>query len=171
MHFRGLTMQFLIAMPAFLVLLLPQLALSASLTLQVPHNIPPLPPSTTAYLTAHNSTIHAPIRRTNSFVFLDLSSIHITDGATSTSATKTKSYLLDIACRDYDFAPYGVDVKSNGILEIYRVSPGGIPQGEKVTVGDGPIELKVVKAREFYEKRGGCMLHHESVKLLVGRQC
>ena len=145
---------------SFISLVVPQVALCVSLTLQVPHNIPTLPPSTTAYLTALNSTLHTPITRTNAFIFHDISSIYSrhTDAPTSSSAaTSTKAYLLDIACRDYDFASYGVDIKSNGIVEIYRVGRGGIVQGEKVAVGDGPIELRVLKAREFYEKRGGCM--------------
>lgn len=145
---------------SLILLLVPQVALCVSLTLQVPHNIPALPPSTTAYLTALNSTLHTPITRTNTFIFRDLSSFYTphTDAPTSSSAaTSTKAYLLDIACRDYDFASYGVDIKSNGIVEIYRVGRGGIVQGEKVAVGDGPIELRVRKARDFYEKRGGCM--------------
>lgn len=144
---------------AVLVLLIAQVAVAVTLTLQVPSNIPALPPSTTAYLTAHNSTLHTPITRTNSFIFPDLPSVQPSkDGATSASAATSKSYLLDISCRDYDFASYGLDIKSNGVVEIYRVSRGGIEQGEKVTVGDGPIELKVLKAREFYENRGGCKL-------------
>ena len=164
-----LKMLLIILLPAYLVLLVAQLVSAVTLMLQVPPNIPALPPSTAAFLTARNFTLHTPITRANTFIFPEISSIHSTDGATSASATKTTSYLLDIACRDYDFAPYGVDVKSNGIVEIYRVSRGGIEQGEKVTVGDGAIELRVLKAREFYEKRGGCMLSPPIGKLFRGK--
>lgn len=131
---------------------------AATLTLQVPPSIPFLPPSTTAYLTAHNSTLHVPITRANTFVFTDLSASSSIDTATSASAATKTSYLLDIGCRDYDFAPYGVDVKSNGVVEIYRVARGGIQQGEKLTVGDAAVELRLLRARDFYEKRGGCTL-------------
>ncbi len=133
--------------------------LAVTLRLQVPPNIPALPPSSTAYLTAHNSTLSTPVTRANSFVFHDLSLSSLKpnaeQSASSTSGVAV-SYLLDIACRDYDFASYGVDVKSNGFVEIYRVARGGWEQGGRVTVGDGPLELRVLKARDFYDKRGGC---------------
>ena len=136
---------------------------AVTLNLKVPPHIPALPPSSRAYLTAHNATLSSPVTRANSFIFHDISSsVFKSNGEQlpSSTTTVTISYLLDIACRDYDFASYGVDVKSNGFVEIYRVGRGGIEQGGRVTVGDGPLELRVLRARDFYEKRGGCTLVH-----------
>ena len=78
------------------------------------------------------------------------------DAATGT--TTTISYLLDIACRDYDFMSYGVDVRSDGVVQVYRVSRGGIVTGDKVTVGEEPVEVRVLRSREYYEARAGCKL-------------
>ena len=78
--------------------------------------------------------------------------------AGTTTTTATISYLLDIACRDYDFMSYGVDVRSDGVVQVYRVSRGGIVTGEKVTVGEEPVEVRVLRSREYYEARAGCEL-------------
>ena len=43
---------------------------------------------------------------------------------------------------------------------------GGIEQGERIAIGEGPVELRVLKAREFYEVRGGCKCSSLS---LIGR--
>jgi len=67
------------------------------------------------------------------------------------------SYLLDVACKDYDFASYGVDVWGSGKTEIFRVGRGGVEIGERATVGEGPVGLRVLKGREYYEARQGCM--------------
>lgn len=53
---------------------------------------------------------------------------------------------------------YGVDVKSDGVVQVYRVSRGGIVTGEKVTVGEEAVEVRVLRSREFYEARAGCKL-------------
>lgn len=66
------------------------------------------------------------------------------------------SYLLDIACRDYDFLSYGVDVGSDGAVLVYRVGRGGMVVGEKVRVGEEPVEVRVLRGREYYEGRAGC---------------
>ncbi len=149
----------LVLLLAFVTALTAPFVHAATLTLQVPPQIPALPPSTRAYLTTTNSTLSAPVTRTNSFVFRDLSSTS-TDPKSSASATTTTttSYLLNIACRDFDFASYGVDIKSDGAVEVYRVGGGGWEQGGRVAVGNGPLELRVLRARDFYDKRGGCTL-------------
>lgn len=139
-------MQLSILQAALFTLFTSTLASAVALTLQVPPHIPALSASTKAYLIAHNSTLFAPITRANSFIFNNL----------PRTDTTTASYLLEIACRDYDFASYGVDVKSDGVVEIYRVGRGGWDQGGRVVVGDGPLELRVLKARDFYDKRTGC---------------
>lgn len=106
--------------------------------------------------------------RKNTFVFRNLPSPSPSDStscsdvsspATSEAAGTigTVSYLLDIACRDYDFLSYGVDVKSDGAVLVYRVSRGGIAVGEKVMVGEEPVEVRVLRSRDYYEARAGCM--------------
>lgn len=75
------------------------------------------------------------------------------------------TYSLDIACRDYDFLSYGVDVEEEeedegGEMRVYRVGRGtgaeGV-MGEKVVVKSGGlVEVRVLKGREFYEGRAGC---------------
>lgn len=69
------------------------------------------------------------------------------------------SYLLDIACRDYDFASYGLDVsaEADGLkMEVYRVARGGIEVGGREEVGSEGVEVRMLKTREFYEGRAGC---------------
>ncbi|CAF9934792.1 MAG: hypothetical protein ALECFALPRED_006092 [Alectoria fallacina] len=141
--------------------LLPPLisAATLTLTLSVPPHIPALPPSTTAILTTHGQRIKAPVTRRNTFVFRNLTSpedpASLDAAAGTTTTTATISYLLDIACRDYDFMSYGVDVRSDGVVQVYRVSRGGIVTGEKVTVGEEPVEVRVLRSREYYEARAG----------------
>lgn len=66
------------------------------------------------------------------------------------------TYLLDIACRDYDFASYGLDVRREGGMEVYRVARGGVEVGGREAVGDEGVEVRVVRGREYYEGRVGC---------------
>ena len=67
-----------------------------------------------------------------------------------------ENYLLDIACRDYDFASYGLDVRTDGKMEVYRVARGGLEIGGREVVGEGGGEVRVLKVREFYEARASC---------------
>ncbi|KAF6220058.1 hypothetical protein HO133_003883 [Letharia lupina] len=143
-------------LPHLLVSLLPTLISAATLTLSVPPHIPALPPSTSAILTTHGQRIKVPVTRSNTFVFRNLTSPSTSDPASSGSERGISvSYLLDIACRDYDFLSYGVDVKSGGVVQVYRVSRGGIVTGEKVTVGEEPVEVRVLRGRDYYEARAG----------------
>ena len=72
------------------------------------------------------------------------------------------SYLLDIVCKDYDFVGYGVDIvdakeeDDRPVVEVYRVARGGVEMGERVKVGEGGVEVRVLRAREYYEARSGC---------------
>lgn len=124
---------------------------SPTLTLQVPAHIPALPPSTRAILISKNLTLKAPIRRDNTFVFDDL-----TRPLQSTSKKEKVSYLLDIACKDYDIASYGIDVYGSGKMEMFGVGRGAVEIGGRAEVGDRPVGLRVLKGREYYEARQGC---------------
>ncbi|KAL9103719.1 MAG: hypothetical protein Q9163_001269 [Psora crenata] len=121
------------------------------LTLSVPPNVPALPSSTTAILVTNGTTIKAPVTRRNTFVFHDVLSQLPNPSAAS---TKIQCF-LEIACRDYDFASYGLDVFESGEMELYRVARGGIEIGERVKVGASPVELKVLRVRDYYEVRAG----------------
>ena len=154
-----------------LALLLPTSVSAFTLTLSVPPNLPPLPPTTRAILTTRGHRIKAPVTRRNTFVFRNLSSppASASDDATTAAYTTSTSseekneaeeavtsYLLDIACRDYDFLSYGVDVGRDGVVRMYRVNRGGAVLGEKVVVGEEAVEVRVLRAREYYEGRPGC---------------
>lgn len=42
-------------------------------------------------------------------------------------------------------------------MEVYRVGKGGMEIGnERVRVGDGPVEVRMLGGREVYEARPGC---------------
>lgn len=161
-------MVFLTQLPPLLLLLSTCLALAKglNLTLSVPSYIPTLPPSTSAYLTTFNRSLSSLVTRSNLFIFSDLT-------PWPEDTQKTTSYLLDIACRDYDFASYGVDVKKSEVdgvvAEVYRVVRGGVEigrDGERVKITEnrgentlpsvGAVELKVLKVRDYYEARSGC---------------
>ena len=58
---------------------------------------------------------------------------------------------------------YGVDVvdakgeaEDRPVVEVYRVGWGGVDTGERVKVGEGGVEVRVLRAREYYEARSGC---------------
>ncbi|KAM0797575.1 hypothetical protein BDR22DRAFT_824203 [Usnea florida] len=141
-----------------LYLLLPTLISAFTLTLSVPPHIPALPPSTTAILTTHGHRIQTPITRRNTFVFRNLTSSDTTgsgSGSETGGGGEGVVYLLDIACRDYDFLTYGVDVGRGGEVLVYRVGRGGGVLGEKVVVGEEPVEVRVARGRDYYEARAG----------------
>ena len=137
------------------IFLLPLLALTTvsaiTLTLQVPAHIPALPSTTTAYLRTSGRILKAPVTRKNAFVFRNI------------TRAEAGSYLLDIVCKDYDFLGYGVDIvdakgeeEDRPVVEVYRVGRGGVEMGERVKVGEGGVEVRVLRAREYYEARAGC---------------
>ncbi|KAL6720345.1 hypothetical protein ACLMJK_002266 [Lecanora helva] len=126
---------------------------SPSLLLRVPANIPALPPTTRAILTTKNQTLRAPVTRANTFIFNNIPSISGRNaGAAEGGAV---SYLLDIACKDYDFMSYGLDVKGDGKMEVYRVQRGGIEIGGREEVREEGFEVRVLRVREYYEARAG----------------
>ena len=136
------------------------IASALTLTLSVPPHIPALPSTSTAYLESYNRTLTTLITRANTFKFIDIDAAAKLDG----KEQSTIQYLLDVACRDYDFASYGVDVKFDGkagpSAEVYRMSRGGSESNadRAVVTDENPavVELKVLKAKEHYETRVGC---------------
>ena len=143
---------------SLLALILPILATTSSppLILRVPPHISALPPNTHAILTTKNHTLKAPVTRANTFTFTG-NLIPPYPSPSTGENTKTKvSYLLDIACRDYDFMSYGLDVEEDGNTEIYRVARGGAEIGGREVVGEGGVELRVLRVRDYYEQRPGC---------------
>lgn len=140
-----------------LLLTLLPLALTHPLTIHLPSTLPPLPPSTHATLTTKNHTLRAPLTRANTFIFRSTDLIlPFTYNNNSGKKVESISYLLDIACRDYDFVSYGLDVARDGKMEVYRVLRGGIEVGGREVVGEGGVEVRVLRGREFYEARAGC---------------
>lgn len=107
-----------------------------TLTLHLPPNLPPLHPSTNALLIDTAFTRTALLTRANTFVFRNL--------------TESGTYLLDIGCRDWDFAPMVAHVRDAGI-EVAR--KGG---GELKRMEGGGWEVRVVRPRQGWEDRGGC---------------
>lgn len=65
---------------------------------------------------------------------------------------------------------YGVDVRSDGAVLVYRVSRGGIVTGEKVRVGADPVEVRVLRGRDYYEARAGCEWFLSSLFSRVNRR-
>lgn len=123
-----------------LISLLPcALADHQTLTLHLPPNLPPLAPSINALLVDTAFTRTAPLTRANTFVFRNL--------------TQPGSYLLDIGCRDWDFAPMVAHVREGAGIEVVR--KGG---GELKRMEDGGWEARLVKPRQGWEDRGGCEL-------------
>lgn len=49
-----------------------------------------------------------------------------------------------------------MDVRSDGAVLVYRVGRGGFVVGEKVAVGEEPVEVRVLRGRDYYEARAGC---------------
>ena len=76
-------------------------------------------------------------------------------------------------CKDYDFLGYGVDIvdakgeaEDRPVVEVYRVGRGGVEMGERVKVGEGGVEVRVLRAREYYEARSGCKWSRFSLRWL-----
>ncbi|KAI9863837.1 MAG: hypothetical protein M1813_003489 [Trichoglossum hirsutum] len=133
-----------------LLTLLPELAVTVTAPLTIlipPAAIPPslLPPSTSASLTTLGVTYTAPLQRDSRFVFRNVSA---------------GSYLLDVHCRDYAFAPLRVDVSDDGKggLEVdawqtWRGNEWG-NKGERRGGGE-VVEVSPVGGKEFYAERQG----------------
>ncbi|PLB43106.1 hypothetical protein P170DRAFT_441558, partial [Aspergillus steynii IBT 23096] len=104
-------------------------------------------------------TLSASLTRSATFVFRNLPS----------SQSQAQSYLLDIRCAEYVFAPYRVDISANGavlgIWETFRGNPWDNRGTEKFVVdpaaseaaaapvGDVTVEAKLLTRRAFYEER------------------
>lgn len=139
-----------------LLLFLPTPALStrsprpqqqSSITLHIPPTIPALHHSTRAFLTTHSGfSLVAPLTRSQSFVFNNLT---LTSGGSG-----SESYNLDIGSKEYDFAPMVVVVGDKGRkIDVVRRGVGGEIKRRE----EGGWEVRVLKAREGWDERSGCM--------------
>ncbi|KAH8691113.1 hypothetical protein BGW36DRAFT_387696 [Talaromyces proteolyticus] len=152
-------------------------AAAASLIVQIPpSNVLPNPhslsPNTHATLTTLSSSqteqqqqiLTAPLTRSAEFVFADLP-----------PSSSKESYLLDIRSRDYIFAPYRVDVSSDGAItgiwetfrgnqwenrgaEKYVAQQAGAAKGGDDNV---TVDARVLGRRQFYEERPKCEFYQE----------
>lgn len=69
----------------------------------------------------------------------------------------SESYNLDIGSREYDFAPmvvvvHGGDNRGGGIEVLRRGGVGEVKRRE-----EGGWEIRVIKARNGWDERSGCM--------------
>ena len=129
-----------------LAILLIPLVSAASLSLIIPPsalvpNPSTLPPSTSATLTDSGRIYTAPLQRDNRFTFRNISA---------------GSYLLDVHCRDYVFAPLRVDVSSYDKVEAWQTFRGHEWDNKGERIMERPVELKVLVAKDYYEQRSGC---------------
>ena len=147
-------MQPLSSLPIILIILFSISTLicaSPSLSIRLPANLPPLPPSTHAILTAPpRPLITTPITTRNGFNFRNL-----TAGV----------YDLDVACREYDFEKgLVVEVTETSQIEVKRgsnvVASSGAGnyevEGKAWQVTNVEFEMGVTRRREWREERGGC---------------
>ena len=124
---------------------LPLLALSASLQLRLPPQFPSgtaLPPSTAAHLDTLGASYTALLQRDGEFNFHNISS---------------GSYLLDVYCRDHVFAPLRVDVSDAETVQVWQTYRGNEWENKGEKIDSRPVVLKVVKGKDYFEKRAGCM--------------
>lgn len=164
-----------------LLLLLPLLhaatTTASSLTITIPpSNLLPnpnvLPASTHATLTTlsespsekgtgtENNILSAPLTTSSTFTFPILSK--------SEPGPGPRSYLLDIRSREYVFAPYRVDVASDGtVIGVWETFRGNAWSNRGMEmfvatvgggngIGDVIVPAKVVARRGFYEERAKC---------------
>lgn len=150
-----------------LLLLFPAIS-TASLTITIPPstilpNPNSLPPSTHASLTSlsnpnanSNYPLTAPLTRSSTFNFPKVD-----------SASTPESFLLDIRSPGYVFAPFRVDVASDGsILGVWETFRGNSwdNRGPEKFVADSDsagrkevtVSAKVVARRKFFEERATC---------------
>ena len=138
--------------PALLLLLLTFLQASATnLNLHIPPTEALPQPSTLlsstfATLTTFNRSLHAPLRRSNQFVFPSI---------------PAGSYLCDIYALDYAFTPLRIDVSEQGKVAVWQTFRGNEwdNKGEMVGGGSGAevtVNMQVLGRKDYYEARGGC---------------
>ncbi|KAH0551128.1 hypothetical protein GP486_007530, partial [Trichoglossum hirsutum] len=138
---------FTFALLSVLLALPPGQAVTAPLTVLIPPAaIPPsaLPAWTSASLSTLGVTHTAPLQGDGKFVFRNVSA---------------GSYLLDVHCRDYAFAPLRVDVGADGAVEAWQTWRGNEwgNKGERRGGGSGGvvIEIRPAGTKEFYIERQG----------------
>ncbi|KAI9669213.1 MAG: hypothetical protein M1817_004708 [Caeruleum heppii] len=136
-------MRLLSILSLLLPLLIPS-TLSASLTLVPP---PSLLPSLTSSTTAHLRTLglhhSAPISRTGTFHFRNLTA---------------GSYLLDVAAADFVFEVLRVDVtdgERDEEIKVYATRRGIEWENRGVERRERPVQVLVLGRKEYYSKREG----------------
>ena len=128
---------------------------SATLTITVPANVPPLPASSRAIFSTNGTTLSAPVTVRNSFILHNL---------------PEGTYDLNILSRDWAFERGLVirarlsgdgtssNANSHGLLEAWRLTRGGwdknVFQSSNIN-GDGFIEVRLVGRRDYYDERQG----------------
>ena len=119
-----------------------------------------LPPSTSATLTDLGRVHTAALQRDNRFTFRNVSA---------------GSYLLDVHCRDYVFAPFRVDVSSSDKVEAWQTFRGHEWDNKGEKIMGSPVELKVLGGKDYYDQRSGCKscielpcMLRETWKLMIG---
>ncbi|KAI9870538.1 MAG: hypothetical protein M1830_004116, partial [Pleopsidium flavum] len=125
--------------------LLLTLVSAASLSLVIPpSNLVPnpstLPASTFATLTNTGRTYTAPFQRNAHFTFRNLT---------------VGSYLLDVRCRDYNFAPLRVDVGGSDEVEVWQTFRGHEWDNKGEKIMERPVHVKVLAGKDYYEERSG----------------
>lgn len=129
---------------------------SATLTIKVPGNLPPLPASSRATLSTLGATFSALVTVRNDFVFHD---------------TPSGNYDLSIACRDWAFERGLVIVAESpddanltkrnkpSSFQIWRPVRGGWDKGALKGSDDAAeaiVDVRLLGGRAFYEERQGC---------------
>ncbi|MCJ1336459.1 hypothetical protein MMC09_001735 [Bachmanniomyces sp. S44760] len=140
-----------LALPAFIT--------AASLTITIPPHLPALPSLTHSTLTTAGLSFSAPLSRSNTFTFGNLSA--------------GNSYLAEVWTRDFVFQGLRVDVTGKGKeketgkekVEVWTTFRGNEwdNKGELLGVGEGSlaVEARVQGERVVYEKRGGCKFYFD----------
>lgn len=133
-------------MGAYMLWFLVSCVSAASLSLIVPQsNLIPnpgtLPISTSATLTDIGQVHTAILQKDNRFVFRNIS---------------TGSYLLDVHCRDFLFAPLRVDVGDSDNVEVWQTFRGHEWENKGEKLVERPVEVRVLAGKDHYEHRSGC---------------
>ena len=129
---------------------------SATLTIKVPGNLPPLPASSRATLSTLGATFSASVTVRNDFVFHD---------------TPSGNYDLSIACRDWAFERGLVIVAESpddanpternkpSSFQVWRPMRGGWDKRALKGSDDAAeaiVDVRLLGGRAFYEERQGC---------------
>ncbi|KAI9735258.1 MAG: hypothetical protein M1834_001848 [Cirrosporium novae-zelandiae] len=133
------------ALSLIFLLLLPILSFAADLHIRIPtsnllSNPSILPASTSASLTTLGTYQKTLLNRNNEFEFRNVGS---------------GSYLMEIHCRDFTFAPLRVDVGESEKVQVWQTFRGNEWDNRGERLDERPIEAKVLGQKAYYEIRSG----------------